>query len=248
MRSSEVRSPMCCRFQASREVCSLPPMARTMTSAFFATSTASAIWRRSSSGSLGTTAVLVPGAADGDLAAFAVEHLRAARRLSALMPSSTVTLCFGTPLYPPSRPRLALGPMTAIVLMCSRSSGARLLSFLRSVIDSCAASRASSRCSLLPTTRSASSGSTYGSSKSPISNFQKAWARRAHRAALFEHAFLHQLHQMQIAVRIGQFDVDARLRPPGGTLPSCPSPRSGRAYRGGSPAPRSRSSRRRRSL
>ncbi len=34
-----------------------------------------------------------------------------------LMPSSTVTLCLGTPLYPPSKPRFALGPITAMVLI-----------------------------------------------------------------------------------------------------------------------------------
>ena len=49
-------------------------MASTTTSARLATSTASAILRRSSSGSLGVDVVLLPGAADGDLAAFVVEH------------------------------------------------------------------------------------------------------------------------------------------------------------------------------
>ena len=76
-RSRLGRSPMCLSDQASRDVCSLPPIASTITSACFATLTASAICRRSSAGSLGITSSCVPRAADGDLAAFAVDHLRA---------------------------------------------------------------------------------------------------------------------------------------------------------------------------
>src|ERR1022692_4847078 len=100
------RSPMCTKDQASREVCSLPPMASTITSALFATLTASsrpgfargllvaadgehdhigpfrhfdgfgnlaAIF----GGIAGDHFILHPGAADGDLAAFAVEHFGA---------------------------------------------------------------------------------------------------------------------------------------------------------------------------
>ena len=72
---------MCLSAQASREVCSLPPMASTITSACLATFTASAICLRSSSGIARHDFVLIPGAADGDLAAFAVEHLDTAAGL-----------------------------------------------------------------------------------------------------------------------------------------------------------------------
>src|ERR1035441_2033383 len=59
------------------------------------------------------------------------------------MPSSTLTSRFGTPLYPPSRLRLALGPITAMVLMPSALSGSRLPSFFSRVMLSRAACMAS---------------------------------------------------------------------------------------------------------
>ena len=55
-----------------------------------------------------------------------------------------------------------------------------------------------------------SSGSTYGSSNRPSSNFQKSiGATSSSSCVLFEHVFLHQFDQVQIAVRVGQLDIDA---------------------------------------
>src|ERR1039458_6670771 len=54
-RSRLARSPKCANDHASREVCSLPPMASTTQSALRATLTASAICLRSVSGSLAVT-------------------------------------------------------------------------------------------------------------------------------------------------------------------------------------------------
>ena len=39
---------------------------------------------------------------------------------------------------------------------------------------------------------------------------------------LFEHALADQFDQVLVAIRLGQFDVDAGFAPPGGRLPSCP--------------------------
>ena len=62
-----------------------------------------------------------------------------------------------------------------------------------------------------------------------------------------QHALADQLDQVQVAIRLGQFDVHAGLDGQRARLPSCPRRRSGRACRAGSPVPRWRSNRRRRS-
>jgi hypothetical protein len=64
-------------------------------------------------------------------------------------------------------------PPTTSNLFSLLLSRGRTPSFLRSTMDFRAASRASCLCSSQAVTRSASSGSTNGSSKSPIRNFAR---------------------------------------------------------------------------
>ena len=66
---------MCCSDQASREVCSLPPIASTMTPALFGHFDGFGNLLAILLGITWNDFVLVPVAADRDLAAFAVKHL-----------------------------------------------------------------------------------------------------------------------------------------------------------------------------
>ena len=174
-RSRLARSPRWLRAQPSREVCSLSPIARITTSARAATAAASPIMRRFSSGSAAVTSSWFhdPPMVIRQPSWWRTSTVAGTRERIAC---NTVSACNGTPLYPPSITRSAFGPMTAMVIFLVGRKGS-MASFFNSVIVLRAASRARSRCDGSLTRRSASAGSTYGSSKSRIRNFARRTAR-----------------------------------------------------------------------